>query len=81
MVKMEQLIAADLNANGVFAACSNHIDKFKQYAGQYGSSLSLLAFRRRLIIAHQSSPSCSHPSPCRSQPADPTPPVVMEKQA
>ncbi len=41
MVKMDQLIAADLSSSGVFAPCANYIDRFNQYAGQYGGKYGI----------------------------------------
>lgn len=43
MVTMNQLIASDLTASGVFAACADYIDRFNQYGGQYNIHPIMLA--------------------------------------
>ncbi|WWC86666.1 uncharacterized protein L201_001543 [Kwoniella dendrophila CBS 6074] len=43
MVTADQLIAAELSAEGVFAPCGAYIDKFNQYAAQYGVKGIMLA--------------------------------------
>ncbi|WVQ98292.1 hypothetical protein IAU59_005415 [Kwoniella sp. CBS 9459] len=43
MVTVDQLIASDLHADGIFAPCGPYIDKFNQYAGQYGLKGIMLA--------------------------------------
>ncbi|WWD07408.1 hypothetical protein V865_005506 [Kwoniella europaea PYCC6329] len=43
MVTADQLIAAELSADGVFAPCGPYIDKFNQYAAQYGVKGIMLA--------------------------------------
>ncbi|WRT64544.1 uncharacterized protein IL334_001476 [Kwoniella shivajii] len=43
MVTAEQLIAAELSADGIFAPCGPYIDKFNQYAAQYGIKGIMLA--------------------------------------
>ncbi|KAK8847627.1 hypothetical protein IAR55_005486 [Kwoniella newhampshirensis] len=43
MVTVDQLIAADLSGEGVFAPCAPYIDKFNQYAAQYGLKGIMLA--------------------------------------
>jgi membrane-bound lytic murein transglycosylase MltF len=36
---MNQLIASDLHADGVFAPCKDYIDKFNAYGNQYNGKL------------------------------------------
>ncbi|OCF33812.1 hypothetical protein I316_04524 [Kwoniella heveanensis BCC8398] len=43
MVTVDQLIASDLHADGIFAPCGPYIDKFNQYASQYGLKGIMLA--------------------------------------
>ncbi|WVW78189.1 hypothetical protein I302_100140 [Kwoniella bestiolae CBS 10118] len=43
MVTADQLIAAELSADGIFAPCGPYIDKFNQYAAQYGVKGIMLA--------------------------------------
>ncbi|CAD6582735.1 MAG: hypothetical protein TREMPRED_003374 [Tremellales sp. Tagirdzhanova-0007] len=43
MVRVDQLIASDLDANAAFAPCASYIDKFNQYGGQYNVHPIMLA--------------------------------------
>ncbi|WVO18409.1 hypothetical protein L204_106126 [Cryptococcus depauperatus] len=42
-VTVDQLITKDLSGDGIFAPCSAYIDKFNQYASQYGVKGIMLA--------------------------------------
>lgn len=64
MVKVDQLVTAELTADGIFAPCSQFFDKFHQYGGEFGRTSFTLVCR-----SYQFLPSSSPPSLFRSQAA------------
>jgi hypothetical protein len=72
---LNQVVAADLNANGIFAPCAPYFDLFTQYGGEFGSE------SRDVARADQFPPSCWRLLRCRSLLATLTSLAVVGRRA
>lgn len=79
-VRLDQLIAKDLNPNGVFAPCAQYFDLFRQYGGEFGSKFPVKLISGENPSDPQFPLSCLRLSPCKSPHVTPGPLVVAARR-